>query len=211
MSANIELFKADTELCGEPRTGSGYSDDSWTAPAMFSDDRFDTVNAAINSVDQVARKLEQMWGIGRLERLAPPSLAVKFEQARQNFNAAANGDDSNYLVQKANNLITGWKALEQSAVKDGNKPEDPKVWHFIGPDDLGNKKYAIVDHASDVNNHILDGGHKVYSLDEVARILAEWEKTHLGDMAAKVKELFPKSKLTKIRQTKGEMNDEIPF
>tara|TARA_R110002124_G_scaffold46202_1_gene138839 strand:- start:266 stop:874 length:609 start_codon:yes stop_codon:yes gene_type:complete len=185
------------------------ADDSWTAPAMFSDHRLDTCNSAINSVDQVARKLEQLWGIGRLERLASPKLAVQFEQARQNFNAAANGDDSNYLADKAANLITGWKALEQSAVKNGNKPDDPKVWHFIGPNDLGNKKYAIVDHSSEVNDTIYKSADCVYSLDEVARIIAEWENTHLGDMAAKVKELFPKSKITRIKD--GDFIDEIPF
>ena len=80
------------------------ADDRFAAPAMFSDNRHDTVCAAINSVDQKARQLEQHWGIGKLERLAAPKLAVAFEQARQNFQDACQGDDSNYLTQKANNL-----------------------------------------------------------------------------------------------------------
>ena len=45
-------------------TESGYK-----APKMFSDERRHEVSAAVNSVDEVARNLEQKWGIGKLERL----------------------------------------------------------------------------------------------------------------------------------------------
>ena len=185
------------------------ADDRFSAPAMFSDNRYDTVCAAINSVDQKARQLEQHWGIGKLERLAAPKLAVAFEQARQNFQDACQGDDSNYLVQKANNLIEGWTALERSARKNGCSPNDPRVWEFYAPDDAGGQKYAIVDHASDTAAVNMDT-HRVYSLDEVARIITSWEKTHLGEMTAETKKHFPNAKINQIKFDE-EHNDTIPI
>lgn len=185
--------------------------ESYTAPAMYGDNRSETVRAAINSVDQVARTLEQRWGIGKLERLAPPKLAVAVEQARQNFSAAAQGDDSNYLVQKANNLIEGWKALEKVALKNGHKPADAKVWYFVAPEDAGGKPYAIVDHASDTAAVDMDAVERVYSLDEICRIIKQFESTKLGTMTAAVKDHFPNAKITKTKHQKENPNDPIPF
>jgi len=185
------------------------ADDSWKAPTMFSDKRSDICNAAIRSVDKVARDLEMKWGIGKLEELAAPKLAVAFEQARQNFNDAANGDDHNYLVQKADNLIQGWKAVEAYAIKNGNSPDDAEVWYAIAPPDAGGDKFAIVKHAADAAAVDREKYPKVYTLDEIARIIKAIET----DMISKTKELFPDARITKITPTKGKviLDDEIPF
>ena len=53
------------------------------------------INAAVRSLDAVARDAEVRWGIGKLESLADPELAARFEQARVRLNAALNGDDVN--------------------------------------------------------------------------------------------------------------------
>jgi hypothetical protein len=175
------------------------ADDSWKAPAMFSDKRSDICYAAIKSVDKVARDLETRWGIGKLEELAPPKLAVAFEQARQNFSDAALGDDHNYLVQKADNLIQGWKAVEAYAIKNGNNP----------PPDAGGEKFAIVKHEADTAAVDRTEYPKVYSLDEICRIIKAVET----DMIAKTKELFPDARITNIMPStkKVILDDEIPF
>ena len=185
------------------------ADDSWKAPAMFSDKRSDICYAAIRSVDKVARDLEMKWGIGKLEELAPPKLAVAFEQARQNFSDAALGDDHNYLVQKADNLIQGWKAVEAYAIKNGRTPADEEVWYAIAPPDAGGDKFAIVKHAADTAAVDRTDYPRVYSLDEIARIIKAVET----DMIAKTKEIFPDAKITKITPTTGKvtLDDEIPF
>ena len=185
------------------------ADDSWKAPAMFSDKRSDICYAAIKSVDKIARDLETKWGIGKLEELAPPKLAVAFEQARQNFSDAALGDDHNYLVQKANNLIQGWKAVEAYAIKNGNNPGDADVWYAIAPPDAGGHKFAIVKHEADTAAVDRTEYPKVYSLDEIARIIKAFET----DMISKTKELFPDARITNIMPTKGKviLDDEIPF
>ena len=61
--------------------GKDDGEDKWFAPNMWGDSRYPIVKAALDSVDEVARTLEQRWGIGRLQRIAPPDLVVKF--ARQ--------------------------------------------------------------------------------------------------------------------------------
>lgn len=184
------------------------AEESWKAPAMWSDKRSEVVRAAVNSVDKIARDLECKWGIGKLEELAPPKLAVAFEQARQNFSDAANGDDHNYLVQKANNLIEGWKALERSALKNGRNPADEDVWYAIAPPDVGGKAFAIVKHSSDAAAVDRNKYPRVYSLDEVARILAKFEIPLIEE----IKTVFPNSKVTKIgSNSKDDFNDPIPF
>ena len=185
------------------------ADDSLKAPPMWSDKRSDICNAAVNSVDKIARDLEMRWGIGKLEELAPPKLAVAFEQARQNFNDAANGDDHNYLVQKADNLIQGWKAVEAYAIKNGRKPGDAEVWYAIAPPDAGGDKFAIIKNAADSAAVDRTEYPKVYTLDEIARIIKAFET----DMISKTKELFPDARITNIMPStkKVILDDEIPF
>jgi len=185
------------------------AEERWYAPAMWSDHRSETCRAAVNSVDKVARDLENKWGIGKLQELASPSLAVKFERARQNFSDAANGDDHNYLVQKAENLIVGWQTLEKAAIKKGHKPTDAEVWFAIAPEDQGEYKFAIVKHASDVAAVDRDAHPRVYTLDEIARIISHYETS----MLKTAKEIFPNSKITKIGDNNDAKtyDDPIPF
>ena len=192
------------------------SDDEnkWFAPNMWGDHRYPIVKAALDSVDEVARTLEQRWGIGRLQRIAPPDLAVKFAQATENFNEACNQDDHNYMVQKANNLIAGWKALERSAEKNGFSPADPKVWYLRAPDDaLDGKPFAIIENTGDYKRIEPDTVKRIYTLDEICRFIQFWEEKN--SMANTVKDTFPGSHITSIKPNKENkeefFDDEIPF
>ena len=181
------------------------TEEGYKAPAMYSDARRNEVSAAVNSVDEVARNLEQKWGIGKLERLAPPKLAVAFARATENFNAACEGDDLKYLIAKCDNLIDGWKALEATAIKNGHNPTDVDVWFAVAPPDQGSYSFALVKHPADLASVSKEDAERAYSMDEVIRIINDWESR----MVKEVKEHFPKSHITKI-ETK-EFNDEIPF
>lgn len=185
------------------------NEEAWKAPNMYSDRRRDVVVAAINSVDAVAREMEMKWGIGKLEELASPKLAVQFERARQNFSEAANGDDEQYLVQKAENLVKGWKALEAQALKNGFSPDDAQVWYAVAPDDVGEYTFAVVRYASDAAAVDREKYPRVYTLDEVARIIYNFETS----MVRKAKQVFPNAEITKIgnNDKKEPLNDPIPF
>lgn len=190
------------------------NEDVWFSPNMWGDHRYPIVKAALESVDEVARTLEQRWGIGRLQRIAPPDLAVKFAQATENFNEACNQDDHNYMVQKANNLIAGWKALERSAEKNGFSPADPKVLYLRAPDDaLDGKPFAIIEHSGDYKRIEPDTVTRIYTIDEICRFIQFWEEKN--SMANTVKDTFPGSQITSIKpnnENKEEpFDDEIPF
>lgn len=192
-------------------------EDTWYPPAMWSDSRYKIIRAAIDSLDEVARKLEQRWGIGKLERIAPPALSVKFEQARQNFNDACHGDDHNYLVQKADNLITGWKALERYAEKNGHQPSDERIWYAIAPDDAGGKPFAIIQDGSVAKLVDPESVTRTYTLDEVCRFIKFWEEKN--SLANAVKDTFHGSEITAIKKRgkkddkkeEAFFDDEIPF
>tara|TARA_B100001287_G_scaffold107686_3_gene90725 strand:- start:3221 stop:3838 length:618 start_codon:yes stop_codon:yes gene_type:complete len=178
----------------------------FTPSAMWSDSRAEICRAAVNSVDAVARELEMKWGIGKLEELAPPNLAVKFEQARQNFSEACHLDDSDYLVQKANNLITGWRKLETTAIEAGHKPGSAEVWYGIAPPDCGEYNFAIVKWGSDAAAIDRDKYPIVYTLDEVCRIIKSFQQP----LVEAAKKEFKDSKIINIK-TGGDLNDPIPF
>lgn len=187
------------------------AEDSWSPPPMWSDKRQSVCIAAVNSVEEVARHLEQTWGIGKLERLASPELAVKFEQARQNFSDAANGDDTEYLVLKANNLIKGWKALERHALNNGHTPHPPDagIWYAIAPEDVGGYTFAFIKDSADAFCVDMKSASRIYTLDEICRIVASWENQ--WEAVRAVKDHFPKSTITAIRPKEELIEDEIPF
>ena len=54
-----------------------------TSPDMWSDERGKALNAAVQSLDQVARAMEQKWGYGTLERLASPDLPQSFTEQKK--------------------------------------------------------------------------------------------------------------------------------
>lgn len=161
-------------------------------------ERDDVVRAAINSVDELARTLEQRWGIGRLERLASPALAVAFEQARQNFNMACEGDDHKFLVQKADNLVSGWKALERYAEKNGHTPSDPRVLYVQPPADAESQlPYAIIEDSAHFEKVDREAVQRVYTVDELSRIIGFWESRSEG--INKIKDTFYGSEITRIK------------
>ena len=49
------------------------------------------VDAALAPLDRLAREMEGAWGYRRLQSLASPDLAVKFESARQKLDEAIKG------------------------------------------------------------------------------------------------------------------------
>ena len=83
-----------------------------TVPEMYqSQENVSVIHASINSVDKVARDIEQRWGIGKLEKLCDPALATRFEQARQNLNYALRMENITEVVAKSQDLIRGWKII----------------------------------------------------------------------------------------------------
>ena len=163
------------------------------------------INAAVRSLDAVARDAEVRWGIGKLESLADPELAARFEQARVRLNAALNGDDVNEVVARCKDMVKGWKILEKRVSDAGHKPAVFRVWYHKADD---GRKYAFVQDPADAT--LVDDDAIAYTLDEIARLLDQRFQT-----INKVKEHWPGAEVTKVKpktKTKIEdLNDDVPF
>lgn len=161
------------------------------------------INAALRPLDAVARDAEVRWGIGKLESLADPELAARFEQARVRLDTALRGDDVNAVVERCKDMIKGWKILEKRVSAAGHKPREFRVWYQKG--DAG-QKYAFIQDMADAQ--FVDSDAIAYSLEEMARLLDDRFQT-----INKVKELWPGAKVenVKSKQKKEVFNDDIPF
>jgi hypothetical protein len=145
--------------------------------------------------------MEQRWGIGKLEQLADPALATRFEQARQNLNHALGQESISEVVAKAEDMIRGWRIIEKKVLEAGHKPECEKVWHMVNDE---GKKYAFVNDSSD---HVyFDKDITVISMEEVIRVF----EAHYKEIYGEVKKHFPGAEITKITK-KEELDDELPF
>ena len=175
-------------------------------PKMYEEqDKHSVIQASMNAVDKVARDAEQRWGIGKLEELADPGLATRFEQARQNLNYALRQESIKEVVAKSEDLIRGWKIIEKKVLEAGHKPECERVWHMVNDD---GKKYAFVNDSSD---HIhFDKDITVMSMEEVLRIV----EAHYGEIYGEVKEHFHGAEIVSIKPIKKEkdkLDDKLPF
>ena len=171
-------------------------------PKMYEEEeKAAVIRASLKSVDKVARDMEQRWGIGKLEQLADPALATRFEQARQNFNHALGQESISEVVAKAEDMIRGWRIIEKKVLEAGHKPECEKVWHMVNDE---GKKYAFVNDSSD---HVyFDNDITVISMEEVIRII----EAHYKEVYVDIKSSFPGAEITKITK-KEELDDVLPF
>tara|TARA_B100000927_G_scaffold73210_1_gene58311 strand:+ start:1031 stop:1624 length:594 start_codon:yes stop_codon:yes gene_type:complete len=171
-------------------------------PKMYEEEeKAAVIRASLKSVDKVARDMEQRWGIGKLEQLANPALATRFEQARQNLNHALGQESISEVVAKAEDMIRGWRIIEKKVLEAGHKPECEKVWHMVNDE---GKKYAFVNDSSD---HVyFDKDITVISMEEVLRII----EAHYKELYVDIKSSFPSAEITKITK-KDKLDDELPF
>lgn len=178
-------------------------DDHEPVPDMYNDaGKAQTINAAVRSLDAVARDAEVRWGIGKLERLADPALAVRFEQARIRLDNALRGDDVSEVVARCSDMIKGWRVLEKKVLAAGHKPQVFGVWYHRG--DAG-QKYAFVQDAGDAK--FVDSDAITYTLDDVVRLL---DTKH--SFVNEVKQHWPGAEIESVKPKKREdFNDDLPF
>lgn len=161
------------------------------------------ISAAVKSLDAVSRDAEVRWGIGKLESLADPELATRFEQARVRLNTALHGDDVNAVVDRCKDMIKGWRVLEKKVSAAGHKPREFRVWYHKG--DAG-QKYAFIQDPADAK--FVDDDAIAYTLDDIARLIDT-----KYPLVNKVKDLWPGAEIESVKpkRKKEVFNDDIPF
>ncbi len=166
---------------------------------------YDQIAGALKPLDAKAAELEARWGRGRLEELVTPDTAAKFEAAKAKLDVAIHDNDVAMVIKRAGNLLRGWQALEDEAVKLGHEPAPPEIWFCHAPEEDGRPevRFAIAKNASTAN--LAQTDLPVYTLDEVARIIRAWRNQHLVHA---VKDIWPDAEVTKLDDID---NQELPF
>jgi hypothetical protein len=163
------------------------------------------IHAIVSGVDQVAIEMEKKWGCGKLERFVSPKTAEGFELARMSFDNALRSGVIDDIRQKGDNLIKGWRYLDNEATQLGREPAAPTVWHITGHDGA---RYAICHDADAVDLVDPVEGVTVMTLLELLRFYESDPNTR--DWVRHVKGEFEGATVTSVKRTEV-ADDELPF
>lgn len=167
---------------------------------------------SLRPVDKVASDMEAKWGVGRLTGLVSVETADKFGSASQKLNVAIDARDADEVAKRAAVMVRAWNALDAEASRLGHEPLTVSTW--VAEDDFGNRFTVVktLAEASMLAKQKVSG--RVYHLEEIARIIAAFERQ--VPIVQNAKDMFPGAVVTDIRSTKDgrvqdNLNDPIPF
>jgi len=160
---------------------------------------------ALHKYDDVVSAIERKWGIDRLVWLVPVELRDRFEQQMDRLNAAI--ERQHDVEHEVEVTLRGVAAIEKAAIDAGAKPLTGEYVEGRMPD---GKVLAIVPTGYEVSKVQQENRDmRVYSVDEVGRIISAWQASELVD---KVKQTFAGAMVEKVKTTTETiLNDEIPF
>jgi hypothetical protein len=94
----------------------------------------DAINSVVDGIDQLARTMEDKWGVGRLELLVDDTLREKFRRQLRRFDQAVAQHDVAQVRISGGAMRRGWEALDKVATEAGKQPLDPEFWEIQLPD-----------------------------------------------------------------------------
>ena len=163
---------------------------------------------ALIKYDETVSKVENKWGVDRLQWLCGEQLRGKFEAQMEKLNTAI--DQMVDVEHQVDVTMRGLILLERTALENGYEPLSGDYWEAPMPD---GKVLAITKTGYDVakvkreNRDML-----VYSAEELGKILHDY--LDKSTTVAAVKEMFPGATIEEIKpktKTEKDLNDEIPF
>lgn len=167
----------------------------------------DAIDGALKPLDATARRLEQSFGVGRLQELVSPDTAAKFQAAKAKLDVALQDNDVELVIRRAKVLNAGWLTLEKEAIEAGHKPAPPEIWHAHAPAEHGKPVIEFVIARDNSDATLAQTTLPVYTVEEIARIVRAWRSAF---DAHAVKNVWPEAEV--IRVDGDEMfDDEIPF
>ena len=168
---------------------------------------YDKTQSAVLEFDKAATEYENRWGVDRLPELVPPELRERFYQQVYLMNQAISAVDWREVEHQCAVTLRGYAALEKAALDAGNKPLEAKCWQAAMPD--GRVLCIAPDHheAGAVARERKGENVLVYSVEEVANILAT---NGAAEAVNAVKAAFPGATATGSRKAEV-FDDDIPF
>lgn len=150
-------------------------------------------------LNQVQVEYESRWGVGKLPTLVSPELKTKWDNQLTKLWKAKDDNRLADVVALVDGCIRAFDVMEKEALARGHKMHDTDKWDIKHPD--SGQVYRIVKNNYDAG---IEEGVRVYTLEEVARILES------KDNILAIKDAFPDSKVMKI-EGKDFFNDNLPF
>lgn len=98
------------------------------------------INTLIYGVDIVAHQMEIKWGVGVLPQLVEQEIRDKFNRVVSKFNQAIETNDYDTIKTHGDNLIRGWKKLDELATQAGYD-KNPTAFEVV---DANGVTYYIV-------------------------------------------------------------------
>lgn len=166
-----------------------------------------TAEHMVAPVDAEARRMAMKWGEDRLPDLVSADLAERFGRQREKLERALAAADHDALRVEAPRMLRAYAALDAAAEEAGAQPLIPEVWEMIVD---GGVIAIIRDSAAWAIYAQQRPDAKIYTLDEIARILS----TDFLRVVTKAKSELPGATITAARpQTPiGKLiDDEIGF
>ncbi len=152
---------------------------------------YEAIAAVTAGVDDVARQMEDRWGVGRLPLLVDDELREKFARQLRRFDEAIGSNDVERVRQTGAATTRAWLALDQAATKSGAKQLQPDCWEVQLED---GRVVALCRTNTEAHAEVRSGRHvEVWTVDEIARIMFAFPG--LGN----AKQIFPGAIVESVR------------
>lgn len=179
--------------------------------AVTSEASYRKIQNYLTEYDRVVSELERRWGVERLPLLVGPELRDRFWSQMDKLNAAIASESPADVEAEVAVTLRGYAALEAKARELGAKEIEGVAWTAPMQDGRVVAVVRDVHEVGVIKKDMPDA--MVYSVQEVAAILAAWTDQQKDDLVNKIKDTFPGAHVTSVKKTEleEELNDEIPF
>jgi hypothetical protein len=168
---------------------------------------YEAIASVTAGVDEVARQMEDRWGVGRLPLLVGDEMREKFNRQLRRFDEAIVSNDVERVRQTGAATTRAWQALDQAATDTGQQQLQSDCWEVQLED---GRVVALCRTNAEAHAEVRSGRHlEVWTVDEIARIMFAFPG--LGN----AKQIFPGALIESVRTRQpvyppNALDDEMP-
>lgn len=167
------------------------------------------INKLIYELDEVAIRYETVWGVYKLESLAPDALMDKVQAQVAKLTDAIQRQDEWEVAELVQGCKRMYDVLEKNAIALGHKPLSPEHWEVK----VGSKIYRIVKTVSDARSlHKPDGsGITILTLEELVLAYNSSHSDFMRVAGGSVHNAQENASGKNVAQINWKGGDDIPF
>jgi hypothetical protein len=164
------------------------------------------IQAAITELDVCVSGFENRWGVDRLPELVSTETQVKYWRQVDKLDEAINSDDADLVIKYAAGMQRAYTIMQNEARERGHDELKGEWYECETPD---GRVLIVAPSFEEAHKAAKERpGCLIYAMPEVAAIVCRDEA---GRFVNAVKDVFPVATVESVRQTKDDLNDEIPF